>query len=57
MVIRKHEAFDAGRIMEKGIVNRLGALDDEGALSGSSLLVSQELPDARRLCARQQGGG
>lgn len=56
MVGREDEALDAGRMVDDRIVNGLGALDDEGAFSISSPLVPEELSDARRLCARQQGG-
>ena len=56
MVVGEHEALDAGRRVEDRIVNGLGALDDEGAFSVSSPLVPEEFFDARRLCARQQGG-
>ena len=56
MIGRKHEALNAVRIVEKRVVNGLGALNDEGAFSLSNPLVSEELSDARRLCARQQGG-
>ena len=56
MVGREHEALDTGGIVEDRIVNGLGAFDDEGAFSVSNPRFPEELPDARRLCARQQSG-
>ena len=48
--------LDAGRMMQEHITDGLGALNDEGAFSVSSPLISEELSNARRLRARQQGG-
>ena len=56
MVGRQHQALDAGRMMKKRIVHWFGALDDEGAFSVASPLISEEFSNARRLRARQRGG-
>lgn len=52
----EYQTLDAGRMMQEHITNGLGALDDEGAFSVSSPLIAEELSNARRLRARQQGG-
>jgi hypothetical protein len=41
------DALDAGRMMMEGVIDGLGALNDEGAFRVSSPLVSEELSDAR----------
>jgi len=48
-------ALNAGRMMQEGVKDGLGALDDEGAFCVSSPLVSEEFSNARRLRARQRG--
>lgn len=50
------QALDMGGVMDEYVMNRLGALDDEGAFSVSSPLLSEEFSNARRLRAGQQGG-
>jgi hypothetical protein len=47
------QTLDAGRMMQEHITNGLGALNDEGAFSVSSPLISEEFSNARRLRARQ----
>ncbi len=49
----EYQTLDTGRMMQEHITNGLGALDDEGALSVSSPLISEEFSNARRLRARQ----
>ena len=51
-----YDTLNAGRMIKKRIIHGLGALDDEGAFSGASPLISEEFSDARRLRARQRGG-
>lgn len=51
----EYYALNAGRMMEEGVIDGLGALDDEGAFCVSSPLVSEEISNARRLRARQRG--
>lgn len=48
-------ALNTGGMMEEGVIDGLGALDDEGAFCVSSPLVSEEFSNARRLRARQRG--
>lgn len=48
-------ALNAGGMMEEGVIDGLGALDNEGAFCVSSPLVSEEFSNARRLGARQRG--
>ena len=49
----EYQTLDAGGMMQEHITNGLGALDDEGAFSVSSPLISEEFSNARRLPARQ----
>lgn len=43
-------------MMKEGVRNGLGALNDEGAFSVASPLISEEESNARRLSARQRDG-
>jgi hypothetical protein len=51
-----YDTLNAGRMVKQRIINGLGALNDEGAFSVSSPLISEKFSNARRLRARQRGG-